>query len=297
MLKTAVRYFVAIAKRGSFRAAADDILINQSAMSRQIQSLEAELGAELFERSTKGVKLTEAGQILYNIVGDIEHSIDAARSEIAALAGMRRGHLTIFTIEALISKVVSRVVAEFRRCHPGITFSMTMANSDVVASKIRQGEADIGLVFCAAPSPETEIVLTRRERLSAIMRADHPLGNLPEVSIEKLAKWPVSVAPSPLGGRVLFDQACRNGNISVQPALETNSSELMYQFALLSDGVVIGCHFPLAAEHQSRGLIDRPLKDDVLGTGSYDVLVPAGRKLSIAARTFISLIERELAAE
>ena len=113
MINQSLRYFSAIARHGSIREAAEELHIAQSALSRQIQKLEEDFGVPLFQRHARGVKLTSAGEIFLRHAQTNLRQIERVRSEIDALQGLRRGTVSIHSIESLVPHLLPRAVTRF----------------------------------------------------------------------------------------------------------------------------------------------------------------------------------------
>src|ERR687883_538520 len=103
-----------VAQRGSFSAAAEALSFTQSAVSQQIAALEREAGTTLVERSARGVRLTEAGEILVRHTDVILARLDDAEAELAALSGLRAGRLRLAAFPSAASSIAPEAIARFR---------------------------------------------------------------------------------------------------------------------------------------------------------------------------------------
>ena len=131
-----VRYFAAVARCGSIREAAEELHVAQSALSRQVQKLEDELGAPLFQRHSRGVELTSAGEILLGHAQTSLRQVERVRSEVDGLKGLRRGVVHVSAIESLVPHLLPQVIARFNRRHPGIQFAISIEGSDRVLAAV-----------------------------------------------------------------------------------------------------------------------------------------------------------------
>ncbi|MDC9824227.1 LysR family transcriptional regulator [Devosia sp. ZB163] len=289
-----MRYFLAVVQHGSIRAAAEALLINQSAISRQIQSLEEEYETPLFERHARGVRLTPAGELVFGAIREIGFTSDRARSEINALQGLKRGHIKMHVIESMIQHVIPSVIEKFHDQFPGVNFEVIMTGSDAVVTAVRNGECDFGITLCNHSHPGVTAMFSIDCRLTAIMRPDHPLASQRNLSVGNLVTWPVGVATRPTGTRQFFDDACRTRGVDIIPKIETNSVELLHQFALMEEAVVVTSDLMFAASIRSGKLLKRPLAETELNNGRFEVLVMTGRKPTVAAERFLMMLGREL---
>lgn len=294
MLKTSIRYFLTVVQYGSIRGASEALLINQSAISRQIQSLEEEYEVSLFERHARGVSLTPAGELLYSTVREMGFAADRARSEINALQGLKRGHIKIHTIESMLYQVVPNAMEKFQDQFPGVSFEIILSRSDAVVAAVRQGETDLGLTFASPATPGVRTVYRLASRFSAIMRPDHPLASQRSLSVGHLVTWPVGVASRPTGTRQIFDEACRSRGVEIAPKLETNSVELLHRFAFMEHAVAVTSGELFSSSLKAGHLVARPLIEAELNGVHYEVLTMVGRKPTVAAEKFLLFLGREL---
>ena len=137
--------FQAIASSGSIRAAAGRLFITPSALSRELQRLEEDLGTTLFERKARGMVLTAAGKIYLSHVRDALNDIERMRSELDALQNLHRGHVSLLSVEGYASDFLAPAIAQFQNRYPNITFNLRITGTNSVVSGISSCEADIGL--------------------------------------------------------------------------------------------------------------------------------------------------------
>lgn len=294
MLRTGIRYFAEVVQRGSIRAAAGELGVAQSAISRQLQALERDLGAPLLERRPRGVALTPAGELLFAYARETTFHAERLSSEIDALQGLRRGHVRIHAIEAMVPHLLPRAIDSFLAQFPGINFEVEVAGTDRVQCAVREGRAEIGIAFTPDPVKEIRPVFQVKEPLFAIVAADHPLATRTRISVRELTAWPVAVATRLTGTRTLFDRACQACQVEVRPALDTNSVELMHRFALVGHGVAVLTRLSCFESLRSKQLMALRFQEPEMNVGTVDVITLAGRKLSVAAERFLVPLRRIL---
>jgi DNA-binding transcriptional LysR family regulator len=292
MLKTSLRYFDAIVRLGSIRAAAQHLRIAQSAVSRQVQSLEDEVGAKLFERSRRGVVLTQAGMLLRDYVQEAAFQAERLRTELDGLQKLRRGKVRLHVIESAVPHLVPASIAAFRQDHPGIAFSVVVAGSAAVQAAVREGEADIGIAFGRSTMPELQLRGRVAEPLCAVMRPDHPLATLPSVSVRQTLQWPIGVPLTGGGTCAMLEAALAAEGLRMAPALETNSIELLRRFCLGGDGITFLTRLMVAGEVPDRALAIIPVEDSAMAQSHVEVLTQRGRVLPLAADAFVGQLLR-----
>ena len=294
MIKASLRYFGAVVQHGSIRAAADALHIAQSAVSRQLQSLEQELDVQLIERRARGIVPTPAGELLYRYWRDASFHVERLRSEIDALQGLRRGNVRIATVESLMTGLLPDAIANFRAQHPGITFEVMMSGSDGVAQAVRSGEAEMGFGLDLGSSPEFNVVYRVREPILAVMSPKHALATARTLSLSRLAGWPVALSMRRNGIRQLVEAAATAAGVTIEPALVTNSVELQHRFARTGQGIAFLPRLPCVQSIKSGLLAAVQISDPVLNSATFDIITLGARKLPLAAEEFISIARQEL---
>ena len=165
-----------IAELGHFTRAAERLHLAQPSLSRQIASLERELGVELFHRVRGNVALTAAGERLLPIARRMLADADTARGEMAELAGLRRGRVRLGATPTLCTSLVVDVLAEFRGRYPGIDIEILERGSRSLISALTEGALDLALIVTSVSSEGARAVLEREpilsERLVVVSAAD-----------------------------------------------------------------------------------------------------------------------------
>lgn len=294
MLRTSLRYFDAIVRLGSIRAAAQRLRIAQSAVSRQVQSLEEEVGAKLFERSRRGVQLTQAGMLLRDYVQEASFQAERLRSELDALQKLRRGSVRLHVVESAVPHLVPAAIADFRRDHPGIAFTVVVAGSAQVLAALKEAETDIGLAFGRSGVPELLVKGRVAEPLCAVMRPDHPLATLPSVTVRQTLQWPIGVPLTGGGTCALLNAALAAAGLRLTPALETNSIDLLRRFTMDGDGITFLPRLMVAGDAPDRPLAVIPVEDAPMSQSHVEVLTLRGRALPLAAEAFVGYLVRRL---
>src|SRR5260370_11515978 len=219
MTSITLRYFAAVARRGSIREAAEELHVAQSALSRQIQKLEQDFGVPLFQRHARGVELTSAGEIFRRHARSSLRQTERVRSELDALKGLRRGTINIQSIESLVPGVLPQAIMRFRARYPGITFEVIVDRTDRIIAAVREGRTDIGLAFYPPVERDLTTVFKMREPLVALTSPRHPLAGRPKVSLADSVAYPTALPLKNSCSRVLIDIACKAAGIYMLPVL------------------------------------------------------------------------------
>jgi DNA-binding transcriptional LysR family regulator len=294
MMHVGLRYFMAVARCGSIREAAEELHVAQSALSRQIQKLEDELGAPLFQRHSRGVELTSAGEILLGYAQTSLRQVERVRSEVDALKGLRRGVVHVYAIESMVPHLLPQVIARFNRRHPGIQFEISIDGSDRVLTAVREGRTDIGLTFHPPADPELATVIKVRAPLVAVMSAQHPLAGRTSVSIAECAAYPIAAPMRTTGSGTLIDLACKAVGVHFKPVLEVNSIPLRVAFLRDGNGITFLPRLSAWDSLRSGELVGVPMRDRIVNTGTIDAVTHVSRQLPLAAEEFLRVVQDEL---
>ncbi|WP_244846031.1 LysR family transcriptional regulator [Mesorhizobium sp. L-8-3] len=200
--------FAAVADTLNFTRAAERVHLSQSSVTEQIQSLEAELGARLFDRSRRRLSLTPAGQRLQAFAAELLKLAGEARAAVAEASDTVAGSLVIGGLETLCAARLPELIAEFHRRHAAVELTLKTADSGSLRRGIRNGDLDAGFFFGEAPE-ETDVrsEALAEEQLLIILPPNHRLAGRTEVGPEDLANDAFLVTQPGCIYRRMFDEA------------------------------------------------------------------------------------------
>ena len=241
----ALRYFYEVARYGSFRLAAEKIHIAASAISRQVQLLEHELGVKLFVRDRSGLHLTAAGEALLYRVKKAMDELGVARAEVDALHGSQKGLVRAGINETVARDFFAGFLKRFREHHPNMKFEIVVANSDRLENILLRGEIDILVGYAVQSRAGLQQVCAFDLKTCIAVRKDHRLGRKHSVRVTDLVDESM-IVPSP-ESQLRHVVNSIFAKLAVKPAwtLTTDSFELMTM--LVSQGLGIGFQVRLAA--------------------------------------------------
>jgi DNA-binding transcriptional LysR family regulator len=184
-----LKYFLAVAETRNFTQAAASCYVAQSALSQQIARLEKDVGAQLFSRTSRSVRLTAAGELLEPLARRILADVDTARAALDALSGLRRGRLRLGLVQTRASSVdLVEVMADYHVRYPGIDFHVTNAPSAEMGAAVLAGDLDIAVVGLGprqVPDGLDHFVLDS-DPLVLVVPADHALADREVVDLADL---------------------------------------------------------------------------------------------------------------
>lgn len=154
---TRLRIIDALARHGSVTAVAKELHYSQPTVSHHLARLEAETGAQLTQRVGRGIRLTQAGQLLADRAAEIIGRIDAADAELAAHVGLTAGRVRLAGFSSAIGSLVPRAVASLAARHPGVRISLVDTHPPEALELLRAGTIDVAIIFRydeTAPEPD-----------------------------------------------------------------------------------------------------------------------------------------------
>jgi DNA-binding transcriptional LysR family regulator len=183
-----LRYLEAVARHRSFTQAALDLHVAQSALSQQVRRLERELGVELLRRTTRRVRVTEAGELVLARARRALAEADGARADVDALRGLVRGTLRLGGVPPLGPVHPAALIADFTRAHPGVAVTVREDVAFTLLGQLRRDGLDLVLALVDPDALDgLEGVRLLNEELVVITPLDHPLARAQRVRPERLA--------------------------------------------------------------------------------------------------------------
>jgi DNA-binding transcriptional LysR family regulator len=183
-----------VADRGSFTAAADSLGYTQSAVSRQVAAVEAAAGAPLFRRAPRGVRLTEAGDVLLRHADRILDQVDAARRELAGSGAGAKGRLRVGAFPTAVAALLPRSVAAFRSRHGRTEVSLREGTTPAQLRRVASGSIDLAVVGALPNQPldhrGVALEPLLEDPLLLAVGRRHPLARRRTVNVDDLAGEP-----------------------------------------------------------------------------------------------------------
>jgi DNA-binding transcriptional LysR family regulator len=256
-----LRYFVAVAEELHFGRAAARLQIAQPSLSRAIRDLEGMLGTDLFTRTKRSVRLTDAGRallaegprVLVEVERVFEHATSVGHGEVGEL---RLGFLPSAALE-----LVPAVVRAVREEHPGVRLRLLELLDEPQLRALHEGDADVGLLRTRRPSEELAFEPLLSERLSLVVAPDHRLARRRRVRYadlrqEDLLMWPRAEAAETYDAII---EACRRAGFS--PRLVQEASSPLTLLGLVAAGIGVAVATGAYRAHTAAGVVFIPITD------------------------------------
>ena len=240
-----LRVLCEVARHGSFSGAAASLGYTQPAISRQIATLEGEVGALLVRRVPKGAVLTDAGRLLVDRGEVILARLDDAEAELQALSGVEGGRLRLASFASAAASIVPPAIARFRERHPAVELSIVMLEPAYALPELLTGELDMALshdyeVGMGSAAGAVELVHLFDDPMYVAMPAGHPLADTAELDLASFATEPWMLATTntcPDSRRFL--RACHAAGFEPRIAFQHDDYPAMLGFVAAGVGVAL----------------------------------------------------------
>ena len=187
-----LRYFLAVAREENMTRAAETLHVTQPALSKQLKSLEEELGKKLFTRHSFSIKLTDEGMLLRNRAEDLVSMADKIEKEFISLDDITGGDLFFGLAESYQISYLAREISKFKERYPGLKYHITSGDTEQVAEKLDKGLLDFTVLAETPDSSKYEYIeFPEADIWGVIMPADDKLARKKAIRIDDLIGLPL----------------------------------------------------------------------------------------------------------
>ncbi|WP_090056050.1 LysR family transcriptional regulator [Lentzea fradiae] len=281
-----MRYVVAVAETGSFTKAARRCHVVQSALSHQIARLERTLGARLFDRTSRSVRLTPAGAAFLPSARQCLDFAERAEAEVAAAVGEVRGRVTIGVIPTVAAVDLPAALKTFRERYPHVRVALRVQPSHELVEQVRSGALDLaflGLPDAVRPTGVRGHVMAH-DRHVAVVSPSHAFAELDQVTLPELAGELFVDFPAGSPGRTQSDRAFAGAGLHREVAFEVTTAELMA--GLIREALAVAV-LPSRYTPRLSGVTTLPVVD---GPSRVEHLVWGAGGLTPAAAAFLDVL-------
>ena len=280
---------------GSVRAAAERLNTSASVLSRQIAKMEESLQIPLMERHGRGIRLTEAGELLVTYYNEQNDRMDAVVAQIHELTELRRGLVSIATGEGFVGELMDRPLREFARKHPQLRIDLQLGSTDELVRRIVEDVAHIGLLYNLPPEPRITSHRSVRHPMRVATAPDHPLALLGrKIELHDLQSHELGLLPGGYGVRQALLSAEHRGMVTLTPRLTANSSRVLLQYAEEWNGVILTPAFAITREIDEGRLVALETADTLLDGVEAHLVTRSGRRIPAAANQLIRHLKATL---
>jgi len=215
-----LRAFLAVARRGSFTRAAEDVALSQSAVSLSVRQLENELGLKLLDRTTRQVQLTAVGSTLVATGSRLIDELDATLRELRDIGEQHRGRVVMACVPAVARSLMPKCVVYCATKWPSISLSIDDSAASEVIRKVARGEVEFGIASGEIASAELLVQPLMDDPFRLVCRRDDPLAARHSVRWTQLTGRRLVMLDNTSGSRQVIEAALSSTGTQVEVFLE-----------------------------------------------------------------------------
>jgi DNA-binding transcriptional LysR family regulator len=283
-----LRTIVAVDRHRSFTKAGEELHLAQSAISQQIRRLEAEIGIEIFRRTSRSVEVTEEGKLILAHAHRVLAEVEDLHCQLEELTGLLRGTVRIGGIYPFGPYDLYGVLADFRARYPGVAVHMVEDTQDEMLVMLRDDELDCAFasVDPDAIGPDFAATLLWEEEFVVAAALDHPFARQPHVTFEQLASEDLIAYRDNSALRRRFETTL--GRRGLEPRNAFVCTEMNAVRALAAKGLGVAVLPRSVAEQDGPPVVLRPFRPEPV-TWPVALVWRADRRQPPAAKAFLAL--------
>jgi LysR family hydrogen peroxide-inducible transcriptional activator len=258
-----LRYFCAVARHGTFTRASEVEHVAQPSLSQQMQKLEAELGARLFDRLPRSARLTVFGKAFLPKAERILRELEEAKTELRDMSGNDKGEVVVGIIPTIAAYLLPRLLNDFTVRHPLITIKIVEDITPTLLQRLHEGTINIAVAALPIAGSELASVELFEEKFYAVLPEKHRFASRASISLAELDREPFLLLKEGHCFRDSLIAACHKSRIS--PSIVFESGQFATILAMISAGMGVsavpamavqpqpGCKFiPISGKHSTR---------------------------------------------
>ena len=257
MLFAHLESFVEVARQANVSRAASALFLTQPAITARLKALESDLGVELFVRSHRGMKLTDAGRAFLPYAERAIATFDEGRQLVANLRDGNSGALVIGAAPAVSTYVLPTLLRDFRMAYPSVRLGVRTGHTEEVLEMVLRGEAHIG-IGRPIRHPDIELIDVLEDEMLLVVSARHRFASRGKVRMDELAEERLILFDRTSSYHQLTSSLFRQAGIVPASTLELDNVEAAKKMVQQGLGVALLPRMALAVELKARSL--RPVK-------------------------------------
>jgi LysR family transcriptional regulator, low CO2-responsive transcriptional regulator len=286
---TQIRAFHVVASAGSFSLAARTEGLSQPTLSAQVKALEATYGVGLFNRRGRGVQMTPAGQSLFAITTRLFAAGEEAHALLAGSRDLTRGHLRVSADSAYH---VIPILAELKKRHKGLTFTLKIDNSAEVLAHLIGNTADVAVMAKVTSDPRIHSMKLREDRLILFVPRKHPFATRRRMRLSDLAGRDIVVRERGSITREVFEAGLAAAGIVPGSLIEVQTREAVRETVGAGFGIGVVFDSEFGADPRFHPIT---VADGDLNVGEYVACLEDRRRLALV-RAFLD-VARQIASQ
>ncbi|UVK90502.1 transcriptional regulator CynR [Pseudomonas sp. B21-051] len=287
MLLRHLRYLLAVADHGGFTRAAEALHVSQPTLSQQIRQLEESLGVNLFDRTSRTVKPTDAGEAYIECARRVLVELEAGKRALHDVKDLSRGSLRLAMTPTFMAYLVGPLVRDFAARHPGIHLQIFELSMDDIEAGLADDSLDIAIAFTPVRHPDIECIPAFTETLGIMIGREHPLYESQAVlTASELAQLDFALLAPDFITRLSIDEYFRQQGITPKVRIEVNSVSTLLEVVRHSPMATM---LPEAIASEDRALRRLSVENEAPQRGAA-LLLRRNNYHSAAAVAFMNLV-------
>jgi LysR family cyn operon transcriptional activator len=257
MLLRHLRYLLAVADHGGFTRAAEALHVSQPTLSQQIRQLEETLGVSLFDRTSRMVKPTDAGEAYIECARRVLVELEAGKRALHDVKDLSRGSLRLAMTPTFMAYLVGPLVRDYMARYPNIHLEIFELSMDDIEAGLADDSLDVAIAFDQVRNNEIESIPTFTENLGLMVGRDHPMyERQAALSVDSLAQLEFALLTPDYITRTCIDEYFAQRHIAPKVVIEVNSVNTLLEVVR---STAIATILPVAIAHRDRALHSIPL--------------------------------------
>lgn len=287
----ALMYFDELVRTNSMRAAAENMGVAATAVSRQIENLEHYFGTPLVERNNRGIRLTSAGELLAARAGKTLRELEHVHQLIDDLQGLQRGKVVIYANGATVANLLAPVLAEFSLKYPKLRFEVAITSAREAVEALAAAEADLVVALFAPKISGLKVRVRSELTYDVILCADHPAAGAKELTLRDLVQMPLALPDKSFSARQAFEEVFTKAGLELDPVFVTGSLEMLKELILRRAAVTLLPALSVQREIDAGQMVAVPIAGGKAVKTPMDLCIAPDRQLSFAAAKLVDFIE------
>ena len=250
-----LRTFRAVAEQLSFSAAAHELSISQPSVSYQVKELEAVLGLPLIDRLGKRVRLTEAGEVLYEYARRTLTLLDEVALVMEQMRGIERGTLRVGASATVGIYVIPLALGAYKKVHPNLALSLEIGSRETLQERLKRGVLDLAVLSLPIADPNLESTPFMDDELVLVVPAGHPLAGRADLTLRDFTGESFLMREPGSGTRLAVEVAARRAGVSLQVGMELGSNGAIKHAVEAGLGVAVLSSHAIELERRGGGLV------------------------------------------
>lgn len=284
------RIFNVVCRNESFSKAAAELYMTQPAVSQAISKLETEIATHLFNRTPKGVTLTNEGKLLYEYVNSALGILDAGEEKIAEFKNLTTGQLRIGVGDTISRYFLLLYLETFHIKYPGIKLKVLNGTTSEITAFIKSGEADLGI--CNLPIHDEQLRVIPIKEVHDIFICGEKYKNLTRkpINLELLMKMPLIFLEKKANSRNYVENYLKEKGFLISPEFELGSHDLVLEFAKINLGIACVTR-EFSEQYLEKGILYEVVLQEAIPKRHIGICYLKTVPLSRATKKFIGIID------